>query len=252
MEVTRKGLIFQQKINSFSLYHFRYTTAPMNTTDQPEKVVKIALADDHLLMRKALSWMIEDFKNCRIIAEAADGHELIQQLNPLDLPDVILLDLNMPVMDGYETAAWLFKNYPSVHILMLTMYDSDQALVRLLKSGVKGFLKKDIHPSELSLAIHSVVQSGFYYTQQVSGKLANLFRNKNGSIMALERAMLSEQELFFLKLASSDLTYKEIAMQMKLTPRAVDGLRDILFEKLEVKSRVGLAMFAIRKGIVAL
>jgi len=116
---------------------------------------------------------------------------------------------------------------------------------------VKGFLKKDIHPAELNFAINSVVQSGFYYSQQVSGKMANLFRAKNGNTMALESALLSAQELAFLKLASSDLTYKEIALQMKLNPRAVDSLRDHLFEKLDVKSRVGLAMYAIRQGIVA-
>jgi len=215
-------------------------------------IVKIAMVDDHILLRNALAKLIAGFDNCRVILEVDNGRELIHQMKAADLPNVILLDLNMPGMDGFETAAWLHANYPSIHILMLTMYESDQALIRLLQSGVKGFLKKDIHPSELSFAIRSVVQSGFYYSQQVSGKLANLFRSNNGSIMALERAMLTAPEIVFLKLASSDMTYKEIAMKMKLNPRAVDSLRDHLFEKLEVKSRVGLAMYAIRQGIVAL
>ena len=214
--------------------------------------VKIALADDHVLLRNALARLIGGFDNCRVVLEVANGRELITELKTGDLPDVILLDLNMPAMDGFETAAWLRDNYPSIRILMLTMYDSDQALIRLLQFGVKGFLKKDIHPSELSFAIRAVVQTGFYYSQQVSGKMANLFRSGTGNTMALERAMLTTQEIVFLKLASSDLTYKEIAMQMKLNPRAVDSLRDHLFEKLEIKSRVGLAMYAIRHGIVAL
>ena len=210
------------------------------------------MVDDHVLLRNALAKLIAGFENCKIILEVDSGSALMTQMKTLDLPDVILLDLNMPGMDGFETAAWLYKHYPSIHILMLTMYDSDQALIRLLQYGVKGFLKKDIHPSELSFAIRSVVQSGFYYSQHVSGKLANLFRSNNGNIMLLEKAMLSAQEINFLRLASSDMTYKEIAMQMKLNPRAVDSLRDHLFEKLEVKSRVGLAMYAIRQGIVAL
>ncbi|GAC1454373.1 MAG: response regulator transcription factor [Chitinophagaceae bacterium] len=215
-------------------------------------IVKIALADDHVLLRNALARLISGFDNCKVSLEVANGRELITVLKANDLPDVILLDLNMPVMDGFETAAWLRDHYPSIRILMLTMYDSDQALIRLLQSGVKGFLKKDIHPSELNFAIRAVGQTGFYYSQQISGKMANLFRNSNGNTMALDRAMLTSREIVFLKLASSDLTYKEIAMQRKLNPRAVDSLRDHLFEKLEIKSRVGLAMYAIRHGIVAL
>jgi two-component system, NarL family, invasion response regulator UvrY len=214
-------------------------------------MIKIALADDHVLLRNALASLINGFDHCRVVLESANGKELITALKKDNLPDVVLLDLNMPLMDGFETAAWLKDHYPAIHILMLTMYDSEQALIRLLQHGVKGFLKKDIHPTELNFAINAVVQSGFYYSQQVSGKMANLFRTKNGHMEALENALLSSQEISFLKLASSDLTYKEIALQMKLNPRAVDGLRDHLFEKLAVKSRVGLAMYAIRQGIVA-
>lgn len=219
---------------------------------EPINSIKIGLADDHVLLRNALARLISGFGNCEVIAEAANGMELLQQLQKNNLPDVVLLDLNMPVMDGFETAAWLHNSYPSVRVLMLTMYESDQALIRLLQLGVKGFLKKDIQPDELAMAIRSVVQYGFYYSQQVSGKMANLFRSKNSGNMVLESAMLSTDEFTFLKLAASDLTYKEIAAAMNLNPRAIDSLRDHLFEKLEIKSRVGLAMFAIRQGIVAL
>jgi len=137
-------------------------------------------------------------------------------------------------------------------VLMLSMYESDQALIRLLQTGVRGFLKKDISPDELEEAIQTVVQVGYYYSQQVSGKMANLFRFKNGQGMALEKATLSMQEFTFLKLAAGELTYKEIAAEMRLNPRAIDGLRDQLFVKLDIRSRVGLAMYAIRQGIVAL
>jgi len=220
--------------------------------EEQKKCIRIALADDHVLLRNSLGRLINGMVNCSVIIEAANGRQLISQLNANDLPDLVLLDLNMPVLDGFETAAWLYNKYPSVRILMLTMYESDQALVRLLQSGVRGFLKKDIHPEEFAFAIQSVMQCGFYYSQQVSGKLANLFRIKNGDAMVLETSMLTIAEFNFLKLAASDLTYKEIAIEMNLNPRAVDGLRDNLFVKLEIKSRVGLAMYAIRQGIVAL
>ena len=210
------------------------------------------MVDDHVLLRNSLARVIENFENCEVILEANNGHELLTRLDITDLPDVVLLDLNMPVMDGFETAAWLCSKHPSVHILMLTMYESDQVLIRLLQAGAKGFLKKDIHPDELNVAIRSVVQSGFYCSPQVSGKMANFFRSNNGADMILEKTILTELEIDFLKLACSDLTYKEVAMKMRLNPRAVDGLRDSLFEKLQVKSRVGLVMWAIRQGIVAL
>lgn len=212
---------------------------------------KIALADDHILLRTALASLIDSFDNCKVIQQAGDGDELIEQIKQGCRPDVVILDLNMPRKDGYEAAVWLKDNFPEVHVMMLTMYDSESALIRLLQAGVKGFLKKDIHPSELKFAIQSVVQSGYYYSHNTSGKLANLFRINGDKAPSLHKNMLTEQEVCFLKFASSELTYKEIAQKMGLNPRSVDSLRDHLFDKLDIRSRVGLAMYAIRHGIVA-
>jgi two-component system invasion response regulator UvrY len=135
---------------------------------------------------------------------------------------------------------------------MLTMYDSELTLIRLLQAGVKGFLKKDIDPGELKFAINSVMQSGYYYSTQTAGRLANLFRNNSKENLRLKHAMLEDNEIGFLRMACSDLTYKEIAQKMRLTPRSVDALRDQLFMKLDVRSRVGLAMVAIKNGVVSL
>jgi two-component system invasion response regulator UvrY len=212
--------------------------------------IKVALADDHILLRNALAQLIDSFGNCKTIHQSGTGKELIDNIRSGHLPDVVLLDLNMPEMDGFETAVWLQKNAPQVHVLMLTMYDSELSLIRLLKAGVNGFLKKDIHPSELKFAIQSVVVSGYYYSNHSTGRLMNLFRNNLDGSMGLQKAILSEQEILFLKLACSDLTYKEIAQKMGLNPRSVDTLRDQLFVKLDVKSRVGLAMVAIKQGIM--
>ena len=214
--------------------------------------IKLAMADDHALLRNALAGLINSFDNCSVIYEAGNGKELISKMQHNAVPDVVLLDLSMPVMDGFETAAWLNANYPDVHVLMLTMYDSELTLIRLLQAGVKGFLKKDIEPSELKFAINSVVQEGYYYSTHTAGRLANLFRNNKRDNIRLQNTMLSDQEIEFLKFTSTDMTYKEIAQKMSLTPRTVDALRDQLFVKLDVKSRVGLAMVAIRNGIVTL
>jgi DNA-binding NarL/FixJ family response regulator len=131
------------------------------------------------------------------------------------------------------------------------MYDSELALIRLLKAGVKGFMKKDIHPTELMHAIQSVHEQGYYYSAQTSSKLAGLFRDEE-SAHAIDKILLSDQELEFLKFVCSELTYKEVAVQLKMNPRAIDGMRDNLFTRLDVKSRVGLAMYAIKHGIVSI
>src|SRR5215510_11148460 len=212
--------------------------------------IKVGLADDHVLLRTALATLINSFGDCKVIHQSNNGKEFMDCLKNGAIPDVALLDLNMPEMNGYETARYIQKNFPNVHVLMLTMYDSELSLIRLLQAGVKGFLKKDIHPSELKFAIHSVMNAGYYYSNHTAGKLANLFRSIDEKKNFLQNMMLSEQELKFLKLACSDFTYKEIAQKMSLNPRSVDNLRDQLFIKLDVKSRVGLAMITIRNGIV--
>ncbi len=212
--------------------------------------ITIALADDHVLLRNALASLINGFEAFRVVIQASTGKELVVEIRKGKIPEIAILDLSMPEMDGYQTARWLRDNYPEVRVLMLTMYDSEPTLIRLLQSGVKGFLKKDIHPSELKFALHSVMQYGYYYSSHTTGKLANLFREKPRQNSALSRALLTEQEMQFLGLACSELTYKEIAQRMNLNPRSVDTLRDHLFNKLDVKSRVGLAIYSLKHGIV--
>lgn len=215
----------------------------------PTSIIKIGLADDHTLLRHALATLINSFEGCQVIFEVNNGNEVIEALKEGSIPHLILLDLNMPNLDGHETAKWLRDNYPDVHVLMLTMYDSELALIRLLQAGVKGFLKKDVHPRELKFAIQSVIESGYYYSNNIAGKLANLFRNQQDDSI-LKRNLLSDTEIEFLKLTCADFTYKEIAQTMNMSPRAVDLLRDSLFAKLDVKSRIGLAMYAIKHGLV--
>jgi DNA-binding NarL/FixJ family response regulator len=219
----------------------------MSNSDSP---IQVALADDHILLRDALASLINTFDNCKVLFTAANGQETLEKIKSNQIPDVLILDLNMPLLDGHDTSMWLQKHYPGVHVLMLTMYDTDLTLIRLLQAGVRGFLKKDVHPDELKFAIRSVVESGYYYSHNVTGKLVNLFRNTLEDL-AQKKNLLNAQELQFLKLSCTEFTYKEIAVEMQLSPRAVDALRDQLFNRLDVKSRVGLAMYAIRHGLVS-
>ncbi|MBK7885372.1 MAG: response regulator transcription factor [Chitinophagaceae bacterium] len=191
------------------------------------KLYKVLLADDHILLRNALGSLIDGFEECSVIHLAGNGEEVKVAMKG-EQPDIAILDLNMPRMDGYETAKWLHENHPAVKILILTMYDSEIALIRLLQAGVKGFLKKDVHPDELKAAIIAVANNGYYYSHNTTGKLTAFFQKTiNASI---EKTILSEVEIQFLKLASTDMTYKEIATTMHLTPRTVDNYRDALLK----------------------
>jgi len=216
-----------------------------------EDSIRIAMVDDHILLRDALAGVINGFDNCKVILLAANGKELLEKMQQDYLPGLVILDLNMPEMDGYETAKYLRVNYPGIFVLVLTMYDSEVSLLRMVQAGARGFLKKDIHPGELKLAIQSVMASGYFYSHNSAGKLVNLFKKETGQSQP-ERFNLSENELTFLRLASTDMTYKEIATLMEISPRTVDNYRDSLFVKLNVKSRVGLAIFAIKSGVVTL
>lgn len=212
--------------------------------------VSVALIDDHILLRNALSSLIENIPGYSIEFLAGNGFEMIHYLQQNKHPSIIILDLNMPEMDGYEAAAWLHKNQPDIYVLILTMFDTEIPLIRLLQNGVRGFLKKDVHPDELKTALQSLMKEGYYYPIQTTGRLANLFQFNTQQQRIMDTKTLSATHIEFLKLAATDLTYKEIALEMNLSPKTIDALRDTLFHKFVVKSRVGLAIYAVKNGIV--
>ena len=213
----------------------------------------VVLVDDHVLLRNGLASLIRGFGEYEVLFEACGGKDLIRQLQNNRLPDIILLDINMPDMDGYDTACWLRRNFPEIKVLALSMYDTDSAIVRMLKNGAKGYVLKDIDAGVLKVALDSVLEKGFYYTDMVTGKLIHTINTLDDPEMRMRRLLaLNERELEFMKLVCTEWTYKEIADRMYLSPRTIDGYRDALFEKLNVRTRVGLAMYAVRSGIVSL
>ena len=205
--------------------------------------IKVALVDDHVLLRSGLRGLVESFDKCTVLFEADNGKDFISKLKKNLLPDIILMDINMPEMNGYETTLWLKNNYPDIKVLALSMYDNENAIIKMLRAGVKGYILKDCEPSELKYAINSIIQTGFYYTETVTGKLISIVSKQD------TETKLSERELEFLKFACSELTYKEIADKMNKGIRTIDGYRDSLFEKLNVKTRVGLVLYAIKNDI---
>lgn len=214
---------------------------------------KVVLVDDHVLLRNGLASLIESFGKYTVLFQADNGKQFIEKLQPGMLPDIILMDINMPVMDGYETSLWLKEHYPRVKILALSMYDNENAIIRMFKAGAKGYILKDCDPDELKAALDALTEKGFYYSEMVTGKLIstiNTLDEKDNTAKSI--ISLSDKETQFLKLACTELTYKEIADKMIISPRTVDGYRDDLFKKLNVRTRVGLVMFAVKSGIANL
>jgi DNA-binding NarL/FixJ family response regulator len=180
---------------------------------------------------------------------------MVDKLDKENLPDLVLMDINMPEMDGFEATLWLKKNYPLVNVLALSMYDDENSIIRMIRNGARGYILKDTDPNVLREAIESIISKGFYYSDLVSGRLIRNLQDDDEEEENNNRKLvlgLSEKYIEFLKLAATEMTYKEIAGQMHLSPRTIDGYRDELFEKLNVKSRVGLVLFAIKNGIVHL
>ncbi|MFT3979694.1 MAG: response regulator transcription factor [Ferruginibacter sp.] len=213
--------------------------------------ISLALVDDHKLFRKGLRSLIEMVdENIAILFEADSGMDMQQKLGELqDHPDIILLDINMPVMNGFECVQWLNRHHPDIKVLVISMVDSEDSVLKMLKLKVKGFLSKDVEPEELGEALHAIASKGFYYTDFITGRLVHNLQFNHDMEHVL---MLSEKERKFIQLACSDLTYNDIAKEMFLSPKTIDSYRLQLFERLNVKSRVGLALYAVKHGIVVL
>lgn len=211
---------------------------------------KIALVDDHVLLRSGLATLVNNLGH-EVIYECSNGRELTEKVNKENEPDLVLMDINMPEMDGYDTTTWLSTNHPLVNVLALSMYDDENAIIRMIRNGAKGYILKDSSPLELSRAINSVLTQGFHYSDKVTGKVFRSIRDMDKEDNPTKQVLkLNEKEIEFLKYAATEMTYKEIAGEMHLSPRTIDGYRDQLFEKLKIKSRVGLVLFAIREGII--
>jgi len=210
------------------------------------EIIQIALVDDHRLFRSGIASLINKFPQYKIIFEAGDGEELSRKLTPKLKPHLLLLDINMPKKDGIATAQWVRSNYPEVNIIVLSMFEDAEKVLQMVKIGVKGYLLKDAEPLEFERALQSVSQGEVYFPDFVTRHLISNFNRQTDEVK------LNIRELEFLKLVGTELTYKEIADQMSISVRTVDGYRDQLFEKLQTKSRVGLVLYAIKNKLIVL
>lgn len=208
--------------------------------------IQIALADDHRLFRSGIVSLISNLPGFKVLFEAGNGRELIDKITPKVQPDIILLDINMPELDGMEAAKWLKENYPGIKIIVLSMFQDAEKVLAMIKLGVKGYLLKDSEPYEFEDALIKVAAGELFYPSFVTKYLVKSLDKQD------EQIRLNTREVEFLKLAGTELTYKEIADRMCISARTVDGYRDQLFEKLNIKSRVGLVLYAIKNNLIQL
>jgi len=208
----------------------------------------VVIVDDHALIAKALSSLVQCFDQYEVLYEVSSGEALMQRFQLGMVPDIILLDIHMPHMDGYQVARWVKNNYPQVKILALSMNEKEEAIAKMLRNGAGGYLLKESKPHELRMALDSLVEKGYYYTDYITSQLI-----KNLSLDPIqspeEMLGLSERERTFIRYSCSDLSYTEIADKMCVSPRTVDGYRESVFQKLDVKSRVGMVLKALKMNL---
>lgn len=215
------------------------------------KKIDIIIVDDHILFSEALSSLISDFEDFNVLAVLANGEELVTYFSTENKhPEIVLMDIQMPIMNGFEATRWLKKHQPQIKVLGLSMECEEGTILKMLRAGANGYLLKVIQPSLLEHALKEVYTSGFYYTENVSNTLINSLNstNKNDN----REIILKEKELEFLKWACTEMTYKQIADEMYLSPKTIENYREALFSKLNVKTRIGLVLYAIKEKIVTL
>lgn len=213
---------------------------------------RIALVDDHNLVRKGLIALLNSLPGYEVMMEAPNGREFIEALAQDPSPEIAIIDLNMPVMDGFATLKWMGQNRPGTKCIALTFDGSEDAIIRAVHSGARGFLRKDVEPEEFKEALDEVRDTGYYDSYLLKRAVLSNGRSSYESMRQKMVAAITEREMQFIKLACApqEYTYEQIADQLGLKVNTVEAHRRNLFERFDIKSKAGLVIFAYRWGIV--
>jgi DNA-binding NarL/FixJ family response regulator len=215
--------------------------------------IKIALVDDEVLFRKGIAFLLQREDNIEIIFEASNGEELITNLNDNEIkPDIIVMDLKMPVLNGVEATKIIRKSYPDVKIIALTSYDTKSFIANMIQVGAVAYLIKNTTPKELIHTINEVAVKGFYYNENVLKTIEETIISTKNSKGHLETSFLSPREIEILQLICRQKTTSEIADHLFLSPRTVEGHRNNLLLKTESRNIAGLVVYAIQNEIASL
>ncbi|MGQ0737584.1 MAG: response regulator [Bacteroidota bacterium] len=212
--------------------------------------IKIAIADDYKIFREGLKVGLSSDESLQVVLEADNGEDLLKALET-ETPDVILMDLKMPIMDGMEATKEVRKRYPTVKVLVVSMYEDDKFIIHLMENGANGYLLKNTEPDEIRRSIYAVHENGYYFNDLVNKALLKKLVLKNNLKPSFNQNVeLTEREQEVLKLICEEKTAGEIAKEIFLSPRSVEGIRQRLIEKVGVRNSAGLVMFAVKNGLV--
>ena len=218
--------------------------------DEPGDAIKVAIADDHILFRTGVKTALSMKKDVKMVAEADNGMQLLTLLKHVQ-PDVILLDIQMPIMDGITTLPEIKKLYPEVKVVMLTMHNDHSMISKLMELGANAYLTKNSDSEVIYEAVKTVFQQEYYFNTLTNKALIDGLRVKRQTENAMPTdAKLTDKEVTILKLMCEEKSTKEIADMVDLSPRTVEAIRDKLKTKTGAKSMAGLVMFAVKTGII--
>jgi two-component system, NarL family, response regulator DegU len=210
---------------------------------------KLAVVDDQQMFRKGLISLISEFNEMSVIIEAGNGKELIDKM-VRKVPDVVLLDLEMPGMDGAQTLAWLKQKHPRIRVIILTMHDEESIIAHMVENGAHGFLVKNDPIETLIDAVHSVMDTGYYFDDRISKALLTRLITGEKIKPKFSKVALTERELQIIQLICEEFTNKEIAEKLCLSVRTIDGHREVILEKIKARNTVGIVMYAVKNGLV--
>ena len=212
--------------------------------------IKVAIADDHQIFRKGVILSLRPFASIKFVLEAENGDELLKGLETVQ-PDVILMDLRMPGKDGIETTKIISKQYPNIHILVLSMYEDERFVTHLMENGANGYLLKNADASEIKKAILEVMAKGYYLNNFVNRILLKKSHQNNKVIPSLNSEIqISDKEKQVIRLVCMEYTAQQIAKEMEISPRTVEAIKDRLMERFGVKNSVGLVFFSMKNGLI--
>ena len=216
--------------------------------------IQIVIVDDEQLFRKGLSFLLEKEPQFQILFEAENGQVLIDTLDPDNLPDIILMDLKMPELNGVEATKIIHKEYPDIKIIALTSYDGKTFITNMIDVGASSYLLKNTSPKVMIQTIKEVYEKGFFYDEKVLKTIhQNLLSSSGKRIKSdLDKKLLSKREIEILELICEQYTTNEIAEKLFISPRTVDGHRNNLLLKTESKNVAGLVIYGIQKKLIEL
>jgi len=216
--------------------------------------IKVAIADDHKIFRKGVILSLRPYTNLKFVLEAENGQELIDQLATIseeDRPEVILMDLRMPQKDGIETTKFVAKQYPTIHIIALTMYEDERFVSHMMEIGANGYLLKSADPGEIKKAIMEVKAKGYYLNNFVNRILLKKSHARQKVVPSLTNEItLTDRERDVIKYICMEFTAQEIAQKLEVSPRTVEAIKDRLMERFGAKNTAGLVFYAVKNNLI--